>query len=168
MTAGAHLDAACNALAVIAADLAEIAAGLRVGEAAAVQPPRQTAEQLLHAHNLRGRFFHRQALRGPSWMMLLALHAAEQKGREISASALCSCSEAPESTALKHLAQLHAAGWVVRTPDALDRRRFWITLSPAGRAAMAGYLKALATASARPMRLVANDRHGGLRFEVIR
>lgn len=87
----------------------------------------------------RRRHFFGDLFADPAWDMIVALVLAEIDQRRLSVDGVCVSSDAPATTALRHLARLHAAGLVERHRDT-DRRRAWITLTDAGRKAWQDWL----------------------------
>lgn len=77
--------------------------------------------------NALGRF-----LEGPSWDMLLDLAAVGLEGKEVSVSSICISSGAAQSSALRKLAAMEAAGLVRRYLDEQDRRRVCLALTETG------------------------------------
>ncbi|WP_198380558.1 winged helix DNA-binding protein [Roseomonas sp. KE2513] len=61
--------------------------------------------------------------------MLLDLAVVKAEGGHVSVSAICVCSGAPQSTALRKLAQLERAGLVRRYLHEKDRRRVCLALT---------------------------------------
>lgn len=70
-------------------------------------------------------------LEWPAWDMLLDLAAVGAEGGHISVSAICISSGAPQSTALRKLAQLERAGLVSRYLHDTDKRRVCLALTKA-------------------------------------
>ena len=68
----------------------------------------------------------------PAWDMVLDLAAVRAEGRHISVSAVCVSSGAPQSTALRKLAQLEAAKLIRRYQHGHDRRRVSVALTDQG------------------------------------
>ncbi|WP_052402048.1 winged helix DNA-binding protein [Muricoccus aerilatus] len=68
-------------------------------------------------------------LEWPAWDMLLDLAVVKAEGGHVSVSAICVCSGAPQSTALRKLAQLERAGLVRRYLHEKDRRRVCLALT---------------------------------------
>lgn len=66
----------------------------------------------------------------PSWDLLLDLYIREKTGARSSVTSACIGSRVPHTTALRHIAALSKAVWIVRIPDEGDKRRFWLALSP--------------------------------------
>lgn len=67
-----------------------------------------------------------------AWDMLLDLAMAQEEGRRISVSALCSGAGTSVTTALRRLEMLEQQGLVERLPDPEDRRRVWLQLTRKG------------------------------------
>lgn len=66
----------------------------------------------------------------PSWDMVLELYVADREHRALAVSQLCGVSGGSTTTALRHLEQMEALGYVRRGPDAEDRRRLLVTMCP--------------------------------------
>ncbi|MBR0654141.1 winged helix DNA-binding protein [Plastoroseomonas arctica] len=71
-------------------------------------------------------------LEWPAWDMLLDLATVTAEGKHVSVSAICISSGAPQSTALRKLAALEAAGLVRRYLHGHDRRRVCLALTEKG------------------------------------
>lgn len=71
-----------------------------------------------------------------AWDMLLDLAMAQEEGRRISVSALCSGAGTSVTTALRRLELLEQEGLVERHPDPEDRRRVWLQLTRKGGASV--------------------------------
>lgn len=96
----------------------------------------QDIRGLLKARASRERYFGPGLFSDPAWDMLLELFACELAASLISVSSLCIASNAPPSTAMRHIQHLERDGWIVRRPDPEDGRRYWMELSEAGSAAI--------------------------------
>jgi DNA-binding MarR family transcriptional regulator len=68
----------------------------------------------------------------PVWEMLLDLLIARLLGKRVAVSSLCIASQAPESTALRHIQRMIKAGLVDKVDDPSDGRRSLIMLSREG------------------------------------
>lgn len=66
----------------------------------------------------------------PSWDLLLDLYIRDKTGARSSVTSACIGARVPHTTALRHIAALGKAGWILRIPDEGDKRRFWLALSP--------------------------------------
>ncbi len=71
-------------------------------------------------------------LEGPSGDMLMDLAAMGLEGKEVSVSSICISSGAAQSSALRKLAAMEAAGLVRRYLDEQDRRRVCLALTETG------------------------------------
>lgn len=79
---------------------------------------------------MRDRAFGEPGLFGePAWDILLGLARAEAQGRTSSATALCSDSCVPETTALRWIRQLEDKGYIARERDPNDQRRVYLGLT---------------------------------------
>lgn len=79
----------------------------------------------------------------PAWDMLLDLFAAELERRRVSVSSLCIAAAVAPTTALRWIGKLIDSGLLERRPDALDRRRAFISLSVYASTAMRSYVEAI-------------------------
>ncbi|WP_267397235.1 MULTISPECIES: hypothetical protein [unclassified Sphingomonas] len=68
----------------------------------------------------------------PAWKMLLDLYISNAEGRLISVSDACVGSGTNSATALRYLSLLEGSRLVTRNADALDRRRFYVSLTIEG------------------------------------
>nr|WP_047167910.1 response regulator [Sphingomonas sp. Y57] len=75
-----------------------------------------------------------------TWSVLLDLLAAKLDGREVSVSSACIASGAPTTTALRLINRLVGENILERLPDAQDRRRDFLRLSPDVEASLLAYL----------------------------
>lgn len=76
-----------------------------------------------------------------AWDLLLELLRAEQKHNRLSVSALAiSFPDTPPTTSLRRISELTSGGYIERQPDAQDRRRDFLTLSPKAQALLEDYL----------------------------
>lgn len=76
----------------------------------------------------------------PAWGILLDLTSAALEGKPVPTSSACAASDAPLTTALRHVRQLVDAGIVRRWQDPIDKRRSLLELEPAAFDAMKAYL----------------------------
>jgi hypothetical protein len=96
----------------------------------------------IRGRRLRGQFFPARLLEDPGWDMLLDLFAAELEEAHVSVSSLCIASGVAPTTALRWISRMADAGLMMRLPDAGDRRRAFLALSPAASEGMRGYVAA--------------------------
>lgn len=81
----------------------------------------------LYASRSRGnRIFGAHILSDPKFEMLLDLFVSEYDGRHVSVSDLCLAADVPQTTGLRYIEKLETAGFVRRSPDPGDGRRWWI------------------------------------------
>jgi DNA-binding MarR family transcriptional regulator len=97
--------------------------------AALAQPRPNDLKRLIQLRAQRRRDPTGSFLEWPAWDMLLDLAAVKAEGGHVSVSAICVSSGAPQSTALRKLAQLERAGLVRRYLHDKDRRRICLTLT---------------------------------------
>jgi hypothetical protein len=88
------------------------------------------ARFLLDARRDRRRYFPAVEFSEPVWDMVLDLFVSDFDGHKVSISSLCVAAGIPESTALRWIGLMQAAGYFIRHPDPYDGRRSFITLSP--------------------------------------
>lgn len=88
----------------------------------------QYAQEAASAHAGTG-------MSGPRWHLLLRLYVEEQRGKSVGLppSYLSRCQDVTKNTISVLLRGLEDQGWIERTLDPDDRRRFRIRLTPAGR-----------------------------------
>ncbi|AYJ84707.1 MarR family transcriptional regulator (plasmid) [Sphingomonas paeninsulae] len=66
----------------------------------------------------------------PSWDMLLELYVASRERRDLAVSQLCALSGGSTTTALRHIENMEALGYIGREADASDRRRLVVIMLP--------------------------------------
>lgn len=98
------------------------------------------AMQMMKDRQIRSKYFDAQILNGPAWDILIDLAAAGLQGRAVPTSSACASTQAPFSTALRHVNQLVEAGLVKRTIDPGDKRRTLLELEPEALEQMSRYL----------------------------
>ena len=90
----------------------------------------QLAQEIIRSRRRRAEAFGHTDLFGePAWDILLGLYVAAEAQQKLTVSAVCEISGVPQSTALRWIEKLEKKGWVYRTPDSNDRRRFWMLLT---------------------------------------
>jgi DNA-binding MarR family transcriptional regulator len=99
------------------------------------------------ARNTRSFFFADELFADPAWDMMLELYASELGQQRVAISDVCIASGVPVTTGLRWLQKLVNNELVERTPDPLDGRRVWVTLSLSGSSAMRRYFDAVTTTS---------------------
>jgi hypothetical protein len=93
-------------------------------------------QKVISARGGRRKFLPGHLFADPAWDMLLDLYLADIVSKRISISSLCGASQVPATTALRWIAALQSEGLVDRTSDPLDQRRYFMSLSEKGLAAM--------------------------------
>lgn len=76
----------------------------------------------------------------PSWEIILELYVATRESRLLAVSQLCSLSGGSTTTALRHIEDLEALGYINRETDNTDRRRANVAMLPALAAAVEQWL----------------------------
>jgi hypothetical protein len=109
------------------------------------------ARRLARARQERERFFPSELLGEPGWSLMLDLFVAHHEGRMVNTSGACFGANVAQTTGLRWLDKLDAAGLITRRPHPQDTRFVMIALSPDGVARMTAVL---ATFQAR----IANGR----------
>lgn len=104
------------------------------------------ARALLTGRRERGRCFKGVRFADPSWDMILELYVADVEAQPVAVSQLCGMSGGSMTTALRHIEQLEALGYIARSPDPEDRRRANVTMLPRLRAAVEQWLDLQITA----------------------
>ena len=79
----------------------------------------------------------------PAWDLLLELYACELAQRRISIGALCEAAAVPATTSLRWLNALEQAGFIERSMDWTDSRRYFVALSAGGLDAMRSFFRLL-------------------------
>lgn len=95
---------------------------------------------LVAARADRAAIFDANLFSDPAWEMMLDLAVAEVSERPISVTSLCIASGAPTTTALRRIDELREAGLVAKMPDARDKRRIVVRLTPLGRERMEAFV----------------------------
>lgn len=98
---------------------------------------------IMRSRRKRAEFLDPVLFSDPAWDILLDLTSAALDEKPVPASSACAASQAPLSTALRHVRQLVEAGLVRRWQDPLDKRRTLLELEPEAFASMKAYLQAI-------------------------
>jgi len=86
-------------------------------------------KEILRSRRRREKVFGADLFGEPTWDILLELFAAELTQQRLSVSSACYASAVPPTTALRWVSRLERQGWVERSADRIDRRRFWLRLT---------------------------------------
>ncbi len=105
--------------------------------------PHRVASRVLKMRSMRAELLGDGIFQDLAWDMLLDLYVREAEGKRVSITSLTIASGGAPTTALRHLDKLLSHGLVVRTADAGDGRRSWISLTPACRSGMTELLERL-------------------------
>ena len=101
----------------------------------------QLAREIVFSRQRRADVFGDGDLFGePAWDIFLALYAAQEAQQKLSISSVCDIAAVPPTTGLRWIGKLEKDGWVYRTPDPVDRRRFWLLLTERASNVMRDYL----------------------------
>lgn len=115
---------------------------LQPGDDAVVTPSK--LRRAIRARRLRDEVFGLPGLfEDPAWDMLLDLYAADLERRQVSVSSLCIAAAVAPTTALRWINKLIAFGLLERAPDAFDRRRAFVALTPRATGALRDYMNSL-------------------------
>jgi Winged helix DNA-binding domain len=98
------------------------------------------AKSIVANYRDRTRFFPADLFVDPAWNLTLDLFVSEVEGKRISVSSALIVAGIPSTTALRLLERLVELGLLVKTPDATDRRRIYVTLSDTAFRAVAEHL----------------------------
>lgn len=99
------------------------------------------AQRILAARTRRTRIFGESLFGEPDYEIMLDLFVNEARQRKVSISSACIASGVPPTTALRHISNLVARGWVIRTDDPSDRRCATLSLSADSLAKIRRYLR---------------------------
>ena len=101
----------------------------------------QLAWEIVRSRRRRAAVFRSSDLFGePAWDILLGLYVAGQAQQKLSVSGVCDVARVPLTTGLRWIERLEKEGWVHRSPDPVDRRRFWVLLTERASTLMRSYL----------------------------
>lgn len=88
-----------------------------------------TAKAVLAGRRRRTASFSGVRFYDPSWDMILELYVATREQRVLAVSQLCGLSGGSTTTALRHIENIEALGYIRRGPDPEDRRRLVVTMT---------------------------------------
>ncbi len=103
-----------------------------------------TLRLLQKLQEARNSIFGEAVMPEPAWEMLAELMRARLAGQPLSVTSLALASRSPMTTALRRIEDLIQGGLAVRVPDAADRRRTHVELTPEGLARMRVFLDGFA------------------------
>jgi DNA-binding MarR family transcriptional regulator len=90
------------------------------------------ARALLLGRRMRDELFADTKLTDAAWSMLVELYVASHEGRDTSINALTDAVRVPATTVLRWIDTFMQRDYVARAPDATDRRRVLVSLTPKG------------------------------------
>lgn len=100
-------------------------------------------QRIIKARRARDQYLGRDLFADPAWDILLETYLAELMQTRLSISGLTSSAGVPLTTALRWVHKLEQTGWLSRSEDPTDARRYWVELTPDGSARMAKYFGAI-------------------------
>lgn len=98
------------------------------------------AEAEYRSRQARHSFIDADLLGEPAWDLLLDLYVNQVHNRSVSVTDACIASAVAPTTALRWINALERRGYVVRSPDGTDGRRFFLRLKRDGLRRIEGYL----------------------------
>jgi len=113
---------------------------LTAADDAALSAHGDLAHILLAERRLRHSMLPRAIAQEPGWEIILELYLTHCAGRTLSVSDVFIGSSIPATTALRHIKQLAADGYVERIRDHDDARRNYLSITPAVFAQVDAYL----------------------------
>ena len=104
----------------------------------------QLAYEIVRSRQRRAAVFEDDDLFGePAWDIFLALYVAAEAQQKLSVTGVCDVAGVPLATGLRWIEKLDKSGWVHRTPDPVDHRRFWVLLTERARTVLRDYLEGI-------------------------
>ncbi len=92
--------------------------------------------RILKLRSSRNAIFNDALFADPAWDMLLNLYISRLEGRPEAVSSICIASGVPSTTAIRWIKLLEHQGWVYRSPDPADGRRWFLALTGKAETAM--------------------------------
>lgn len=106
------------------------------GSAAAKMPSDEKLAMLAYSltrmRNRRSRFLPAELFAEPSWDILLDLFISQVHGTRVATTSLCLAANAPQTTALRHIANLEAHRLLRRFSAPEDKRLALVQMTPTG------------------------------------
>ena len=97
--------------------------------------------KILAARRQRAEHFPDDLFADPAWDILLELYAAELGQRRMPVTSLCIGAAVPATTALRWIGTLETRNLLVRRPDPMDARRFFVSLTDRARCSIEDYFR---------------------------
>lgn len=99
----------------------------------------QGLRKIISTRAERGKFLPDHLFADPAWDILLDLYLADILSKRVSVSSVCTAANVPATTALRWISTLLREGLIERASDPCDHRRYFVSLSYKGLAAMDGF-----------------------------
>lgn len=96
-------------------------------------------KDMIEARRARDRYFDGSLFGEPAWDILLELYASELAQMRVTVSNLCIGAAVPATTALRWINNLEISGLLMRSPDPMDGRRMFVSLTDKAREGLAAY-----------------------------
>lgn len=100
----------------------------------------EVAVKIIEMRNFRHKIFENRVFGEPGWNILLDLVAADDGDQQCAVTDLFVDSPTAPTTLLRWVINLMDMGLISRSPDTLDQRRSFVSLTPLGREKMTIYL----------------------------
>lgn len=129
-------------------------------------PPERYVSHIIRTRATRAKFFDPKLFADPAWDILLSMYQSELRQRRVTISSCCSAAKVPATSALRCIGRLCDEGLVLRTPDPLDARRTFLSLTRESSTAMHAFLRAfeelaLEDTGLRPQYRLLHEPDGG-------
>jgi DNA-binding MarR family transcriptional regulator len=115
----------------------------RHGEAVARDRLIDLACRIYDTRRTRSRYFHSSLLGEPVWDMLLALFCLPSRWKKLTIGGLAHAADVPLTTGLRWAKLMEQKGLIGRSPDPLDARRVYVSLTDRGEQVMREYLSSI-------------------------
>ncbi len=112
------------------------AASIATSGGAAAMPLSARIRRILKLRASRSEIFGHSLFADPAWDILLELYVARLDDRTESVSSICVASGVPSTTAIRWIKLLETEKWISRNQDPSDARRYFLSLTEKGEAAM--------------------------------
>lgn len=106
------------------------------------QMPPAWIRAILNARRQRDHLFGRETVGDAGWDILLELYARHLEKEIATVTSVSRAAAVPNTTGLRWIGQLEAAGLIDRMPDADDKRRVCLRLTAKGLTALERYFRA--------------------------
>ena len=117
------------------------AVGPKAALAAGVPVSYRLLKEVIEARRVRDRHFDGSLFGEPAWDILLELYASELAQMPLTVTQLCIGAAVPSSTALRWISNLENSELLTRSPDPMDGRRMFVSMTDKARRGFAGYFE---------------------------